>query len=127
MQYGTKVHQTNFDGCSKAFTAIPATSLVVKASPGTLYSLTINNTVNFIRFIFLLNATSLPVNGDVSAQMLYPPIMVSQFSTAVFEPAVPIVATTGIVVASSTTGTGAGPTWSLTLDGATYGFLALYQ
>lgn len=93
------------------------TSHVLKASAGSLTTLVIFNSKASAQFILLMNATSLPSNGAVT--LLYPPIPINAGSTVQLDLPTPLVASTGIVVANSSTGT-----FSLTIGGSDCAFYA---
>ncbi len=79
------------------------TSHVLKSGAGQLVQLTIFNSKVSAQYILLINATSLPSNGAVT--LLYPPIPIGASSILVLDLPAPLVASTGIVVANSSTGT----------------------
>lgn len=78
-------------------------SKVLKSSAGSLVFLAIHNTGATALSIMIINATSLPGNGAVS--LLYPCIKIPAGGDITLCPPVPIVASTGITVAGSTTDT----------------------
>jgi hypothetical protein len=92
-------------------------SHVIKASAGQLVQLSIFNSKASAQFILVMNATSLPSNGAVT--LLYPPIPIAAGSLVVLDLPSPLVASTGIVVANSSTGT-----FSLTIGSADCAFYA---
>ena len=83
-------------------TALEA-SKVLKASAGSLVSLTITNTKTSAQWILLMNSTTVPGNGTVT--LLYPPIAIGAGETIKLDWDTPLVASTGIAVANSSTGT----------------------
>lgn len=109
---------TTSGGILTASTTAYATNLVVKASAGALYSLTGYNSQNQVRFIQIHNTTSLPADTSVPIVMFAVPAQSSfAWSADGFGQAF----STGITVASSTTG----PT--LTVSGATMWVSATYK
>lgn len=97
-------------------TALEA-SKVLKASAGQLVQLSVFNSKASAQFILLINATSLPSNGAVT--LLYPPIPIAAGQLLVLDIPAPLVASTGIVAANSSTGT-----FSLTTGSADCAFYA---
>lgn len=77
-------------------------SHVLKASAGQLVQLSIFNSKASAQFVLLINATSLPANGAVT--LLYPPIPIAAATLLVLDLPAPLVASTGIVVCNSSTG-----------------------
>lgn len=98
-----------------AVTAVTSTALetshVLKASAGQLCSLAIFNSKASAQFILIMNSTTVPSNGAVT--LLYPPIPIAAASILVIDFPRPLVASTGISVANSSTGT-----FSLTIGSA---------
>lgn len=94
-----------------------AASMVLKVGPGSLVFLQVHNTSGGILSIMLINATSLPSNGPVS--LLCPAMRVAAGSDLTYYPPFPITASTGIVVAGSTT-----DTFSLTIGTGVLEFYA---
>lgn len=77
-------------------------SRVLKSSAGQLIQLSIFNSKASAQFILLMNATSLPSNGAVT--LLYPPIPIAAATLLVLDLPAPLVASIGIVVCNSSTG-----------------------
>lgn len=77
-----------------------AASKVIKASSGSLKSLSIYNS-GPAQFILILNSATLTADGAVT--LLYPPIPIAAASVVMLEFARPLVASTGIVVCNSST------------------------
>lgn len=92
-------------------------SKVLKASAGQLVQLSVFNSKVSAQFILLINATSLPANGAVA--LLFPPIPIAAGTLLVLDLPAPLVASTGIVAANSSTGT-----FSLTVGSADCAFYA---
>lgn len=104
-----------------AVTQVVSTALesskVLKASAGQLVQLSVFNSKASAQFILLINATSLPANGAVA--LLFPPIPIAAGTLTVLDLPAPLVASTGIVAANSSTGT-----FSLTVGSADCAFYA---
>lgn len=83
-------------------TALEA-SKVLKASAGQLVQLTIFNSKATSQFILVMNSTTVPADGAVT--LLYPPIPILGSSILVLDLPAPLVASTGIAVCNSSTGT----------------------
>lgn len=81
-------------------TALEA-SKVLKAEPGQLVQLSVFNS-GAAQFLLLMNATTLPADGAVS--LLFPPIPIAAASLLVLDLPAPLVASTGIVICNSSTG-----------------------
>lgn len=96
-------------------TALEA-SHVIAAAPARLNRLDVFNSKGSAQFILIMNATSLPSNGAVS--LLYPPIPIAANERLTLTFPRSLAASTGIVVANSSTGT-----FSLTVGSAD---IALY-
>lgn len=90
-----------------AVTQVVSTALeashVLKASAGQLVQLTIFNSKTSSQYILVMNSTTLP--GDGAVTLLFPPIPILASSLLVLDLPAPIVASTGIVVCNSSTGT----------------------
>lgn len=97
-------------------TALEA-SHVLSTRPGHLYRLDIFNSSGSAQYILIINATSLPANGAVN--LLYPPIPIAANQLLPITFTKPLGASTGIVVANSSTGT-----FSLTIGTANCAFYA---
>lgn len=82
-------------------TALEA-SHILKASPGQLVQLSVFNSKASAQFILVLNSTTLTADGAVT--LLYPPIPIPAATLIVLDFSAPIVASTGIVVCNSSTG-----------------------
>jgi hypothetical protein len=89
-----------------AVTQVVSTALeashILKASAGQLCQLSIFNS-GAAQFILLMNSATLPANGAVT--LLFPPIPIAAASIFVLDLPAPLVASTGIVVCNSSTGT----------------------
>lgn len=83
-------------------TALEA-SHVGKASAGSLVSLHVFNTKASAQYILIMNSTTVPADGAVT--LLYPPIYVPATSNVSLVFMTPLVASTGISVSNSSTGT----------------------
>ncbi len=83
-------------------TALEA-SHVLSATPAQLGRVDIFNSKGTAQFILIINAASLPSNGAVT--LLYPPIPIGANSAVTLTFPRPLAASTGIVVANSSTGT----------------------
>lgn len=90
-----------------AVTQVMSTALeashILKASPGQLVQLAVLNTSVATQYILVMNSATLPADGAVT--LLFPPIPVSAGQLKVLDIPAPIVASTGIVVCNSSTGT----------------------
>ena len=90
-----------------AVTQVVSTALeashVLKASAGQLVQLSVFNSKATAQFILLINSATLPADGAVT--LLYPPIPIGAASLLVLDLPAPLVASTGIVVCNSSTGT----------------------
>lgn len=95
-------------------TVTPATSTTVvstaleashvgKSSAGSLVSLHVLNTNTSAQYILVMNSATVPANGAVT--LLYPPIYVPGTSNVSLTFPSPLVASTGIAVCNSSTGT----------------------
>ena len=82
-------------------TALEA-SHILSAAPGQLVQLSVFNSKSSAQFILLMNAASLPADGAVT--LLYPPIPIAANSLLVLDMPAPLVASAGIVVCNSSTG-----------------------
>lgn len=82
-------------------TALEA-SHVLKASAGQLISLAIFNSKASAQFILILNSATLTADGPVT--LLYPPIPIAANSIVVLDLPRPVVASNGITVCNSSTG-----------------------
>jgi hypothetical protein len=78
------------------------TSHVLKASAGNLVELSIFNSKASSQFILVMNSTTVPADGAVA--LLYPPIPIAAASLVVLDIPYPLVASTGIAVCNSSTG-----------------------
>ena len=78
------------------------TSKVLKASAGQLVQLTVFNS-GAAQFILLMNSATVPADGAVT--LLFPPIPIAAASILVLDLPAPIVASVGIAVSNSSTGT----------------------
>lgn len=78
-------------------------SKVIKASAGQLCSLAIFNSKASAQFILIMNSATVPADGAVT--LLYPPIPIAAASLVVIDFPRPLVASTGIAVSNSSTGT----------------------
>lgn len=78
-------------------------SKVLKDGPGELVSLTVFNSKGSAQFIQIINAAALPANGAVD--LLYPPIPIAANTLLTLTFPEPLVASKGIVVCNSSTGT----------------------
>ncbi len=79
-----------------------AASKVLKASAGQLCSLTVFNS-GAAQFILVMNSTTVPANGAVA--LLLPPIPIAAASIVQIDFPRPVVASIGISVSNSSTGT----------------------
>lgn len=90
-----------------AVTQVVSTALeashVLKASAGQLVQLTVFSSRTSSQYILVMNSTSLP--GDGAVTLLYPPIPIGAASIVVLDLPAPLVASTGITVCNSSTGT----------------------
>jgi hypothetical protein len=93
-------------------------SLVVKASAGSLATLTVTDTAS--EYIMIINAATLPADGAVA--LLFPPIKVTANVTTMITFPNPLRASAGIVVCNSSTGT-----FTKTIGGNTCIFSAQIQ
>lgn len=82
-------------------TALEA-SHILKASAGQLVSLAVFNSKTSAQYILLLNSATLTADGAVT--LLYPPIPIAANSLLVLDLPSPLVASAGIVVCNSSTG-----------------------
>lgn len=82
-------------------TALEA-SHVLKASAGQLVQLTIFNSAVSAQFVLVMNSTTVPANGAVT--LLYPPIPIGAGQIVSIDFPAPLVASTGISVSNSSTG-----------------------
>lgn len=89
-----------------AVTQVVSTALeashVLKASAGQLVELSIFNGSVSAQFILVMNSTTVPANGAVT--LLYPPIPIAAGALVVLDMPAPIVASTGISISNSSTG-----------------------
>ena len=89
-----------------AVTQVVSTALeashVLKASAGQLVQLSVFNS-GAAQFILIMNSTTVPADGAVT--LLYPPIPIGAASMIVLDLPAPVVASTGIAVCNSSTGT----------------------
>jgi len=89
-----------------AITEVRSTALevshVLKASAGQLCSLSVFNSGS-AQFILVINSATVPANGAVT--LLFPPIPIAAASIVQLDFPRPIVASTGIAVSNSSTGT----------------------
>lgn len=83
-------------------TALEA-SKVLKASAGQLVQLTVFSSRTSSQYILIMNSTTVP--GDGAVTLLYPPIPIGAASLLVIDFPAPLVASTGIAVSNSSTGT----------------------
>jgi hypothetical protein len=83
-------------------TALEA-SHILKSSAGNLIQLSVFNSKASAQFILLINSTTVPSDGAVT--LLYPPIPIGAVSLLVLDLPTPLVASTGIAVSNSSTGT----------------------
>lgn len=79
------------------------TSHVLKASPGQLVQLSVFNSKASAQFILVMNSTTVPADGAVT--LLYPPIPIAAATLLVLDLPAPLVASVGISVSNSSTGT----------------------
>lgn len=90
-----------------AVTQVVSTALeashVLKASAGQIMELSVFNSKSSAQFILLMNSTTVPSNGAVT--LLYPPIPISANTLLVIDFPYPLVASTGIAICNSSTGT----------------------
>lgn len=90
-----------------AVTQVVSTALeashVLKAGAGQLVQLAVFNSAVSAQFILIMNSTTVPANGAVT--LLYPPIPIAAGTLIVLDFAAPLVASTGISVSNSSTGT----------------------
>lgn len=100
-------------------TALEA-SHVLKASAGQLVELAVFNSKASSQFILLMNSTTVP--GDGAVTLLYPPIPIGAASLLVLDLPYPLVASTGISISNSSTGS-----FTKTLGGADCAFFAQVQ
>ena len=88
-----------------AATSVPSAALekshVLKNAAGSLVSVSVFDTAS--EYILIINATSVP-SSPSSVTLLYPPIPISANTTTMITFPNPLVASTGIVVANSSTG-----------------------
>jgi len=82
-------------------TALEA-SKVLKNSAGRLQNLAVFNSKASAQFILIMDAAAVPVDGPVT--LLYPPIPIGAGSIVVLDLPRPIVATVGVCVCNSSTG-----------------------
>jgi hypothetical protein len=92
-------------------------SHVLSTVPSQLNRLDVFNSKGSAQFILVMDAAALPSNGAVT--LLYPPIAIGANTNLTFTFAKPLHATTGIVLANSSTGT-----FSLTIGSADCVFFA---
>ena len=89
-----------------AVTQVVSTALeashVLKASAGQLVELSVFNSKASAQFILILNSATLTADGAVT--LLYPPIPIAAVSLVVLDIPAPIVASAGITVCNSSTG-----------------------
>lgn len=78
-------------------------SKVLKDEPGELVSLTVFNSKGTAQFIQIIDAKAVPADGPVP--LLYPPIPIPANTLLTFEFQESLVASVGIVVTNSSTGT----------------------
>lgn len=90
-------------GITPAMSSAVEASHIIKATPGTLYSLTITNTKASAQYVLVMDSATLPADGAVT--LLFPPIAVGAASTTIVSFPGPLVAAAGIVVSNSSTGT----------------------
>lgn len=77
-------------------------SKVLKAGAGRLHTLAVFNSKASAQFILLMNAAAVPADGAVA--LLYPPIPVAAGALVHLDLPKPLVASTGIAVCNSSTG-----------------------
>lgn len=91
----------------KAATQVMSTVLeasrVLKAGPGQLHSLSVFNSKSSAQFILIIDSATVPANGAVT--LLYPPIPIAAGTLVVLDFPRALVASTGIAVCNSSTGT----------------------
>lgn len=89
-----------------AVTQVVSTALeashVLKASAGQLVQFSVFNSSGSAQFVLLMNSATVPANGAVT--LLYPPIPVAAGALVVLDLPAPLVASTGIAVSNSSTG-----------------------
>lgn len=89
-----------------AVTQVVSTALeashILKASAGQLVHLAVFNSLATSQFLLIMNSATLPADGAVT--LLYPPIPMGGNSLMVLDLPAPLVASTGIVVCNSSTG-----------------------
>ncbi len=89
-----------------AVTQVVSTALeashVLKASAGQLVQLSVFNSKASAQYILVMNSATLP--GDGAVTLLYPPIPIGAASLLVLDLPAPLVASTGITVCNSSTG-----------------------
>lgn len=78
------------------------TSHVLKASAGQLRHLSVFNSKGSAQFILIMNSATLP--GDGAVTLLYPPIPIAAGALVVLDFPAALVASTGITVSNSSTG-----------------------
>lgn len=78
-------------------------SKVLKASAGQIKQLTVFNSKASAQFILLMNSATVP--GDGAVTLLFPPIPIAAGTILVLDFPSPLVASTGIAVCNSSTGT----------------------
>lgn len=93
------------------------TSHILKAAAGQLCHLSVFNSKGSAQFILIMNSPTLPANGAVP--LLYPPIPIAANTLLVINFERPIVASLGITVTNSSTGT-----FSLTIGSVDCAFFA---
>lgn len=89
-------------GIAPAMSTALEGSHVIKATPGTLYSLVITNTKASAQYVMIMDAASLPADGAVT--LLFPAIAVGAASTTSITLPAPLTGATGLVVSNSSTG-----------------------
>lgn len=82
-------------------TALEA-SHILKAAAGQLVQLTVFNSKTSSQYILVMNSATLPADGAVT--LLFPPIPIGAASILVLDLPAPVVASTGITVCNSSTG-----------------------
>ena len=94
---GSFAATVTFPTATPIFSSAKENSHVLKASAGTLVSLSVTSDVD--QYILIMNSTTVPADGAVT--LLYPPIHVAANSTTMVYFGIPLVAGTGISVCNS--------------------------